>query len=121
MTRGHCLCGACGLGFEGEIKFAIRCYCRDCQQVTGGGHAVQAGVDAAGLVLDGPRRVHRAKSSSGNDLEFVFCGDCGSPLVKTTSSAPNLAFVYAGALDDPAAIPDPRPVFEAGRQPWDRS
>ena len=54
-------------------------------------------------------------------LEFIFCRDCGSPLLKATSRMPDAIAIYAGALDDPALFERGKDVFEAGRQPWDLS
>lgn len=116
---GGCLCGKVRFASAGPGKFAIRCYCRDCQHVSGSGHAVQLAVPHEGFSVTGPLKVHRATSDSGNALQFGFCAECGSPITKTTAMAESLIFVYAGALDNPAALPSLRPVFEAGRQPWD--
>ena len=46
---GGCLCGASRFAFEGAPKFAIQCFCRDCQHVSGGGHLPQMAVDRAVL------------------------------------------------------------------------
>ena len=116
---GACLCGATRYVAAGPGKFAITCYCRDCQRVTGTGHAPQLALDRAGFAVEGPLKIYHATSDSGFALEFGFCGDCGSPLTKTTARAESLIFVYAGSLDDPTLFTDPKPVFEAGRQPWD--
>lgn len=116
---GHCLCGATSYTAEGPAKFAIVCYCTDCQRVTGSGHAPQLGVASDGLQIDGPLRTHDAKASTGSDLSFQFCGDCGSPIAKSTTRAPSTVFLYAGSLDNPDNFPDATPVFEDSRQPWD--
>ena len=70
--------------------------------------------------MDGPLKTYERKAGSGSDLRFQFCGDCGSPLVKTTSRATELAFLYAGTLDQPEVFTDPKLVFEESRQSWDR-
>lgn len=115
-----CLCGATEVVASGPVKFAIRCYCTDCQRSTGAGHATQVAVPVAGVTVSGPRKFHTAKADSGNDLRFGFCGTCGAQMTKTTTRAPELLFLYAGTLDDPSVIPDKQnPVFESSRQAWD--
>lgn len=118
-TTGGCLCGASRFAFAGQPKFAIKCYCRDCQHVSGGGHAPQIAVARADAEHWGLTKVFNATSDKGNALEFGFCGECGSPLYKTTEMARDLIFFYVGALDNPAAIPQAKPVFEDSKQPWD--
>jgi hypothetical protein len=120
VHEGGCLCGATRYRISEAPRFAITCYCRDCQHVSGGGHAPQIAVARTALSVSGPLKVHHGKAASGSALEFGFCSDCGAPITKTTTRAPELVFVYAGSLDDPAILPELRPVFEAARQPWDK-
>ena len=122
MTETHaggCLCGASRFQFEGAPKFAIQCFCRDCQHVSGGGHLPQLAIDRAVLTRSGPIKTYEAASDSGSTLGFHFCGACGSPLLKTTTRAPDLVFIYPGALDDPSIYEPGKNVFEASRQVWD--
>ena len=118
---GRCLCGACQFDYTGEISFTLQCYCRDCQHVTGAGHAPQMMVRRDALMTKGPTKTYRQRADSGSMLEFIFCRDCGSPLLKATSRMPDAIAIYAGALDDPALFERGKDVFEAGRQPWDLS
>ena len=116
---GGCLCGATRYRAGGPVKFSIVCYCTDCQKVTGAGHAPQLAVPREALDLTGPLKTHTATADSGSELAFQFCADCGSPIAKSTSRAPDIVFLYAGSLDDPKDFPDPKPVFEDSRLPWD--
>ena len=119
--NGRCLCG--GSVFDGgaEARFAIQCYCRDCQHVSGGGSMPQVAIQSAALSRSGPIRTFAATSDAGNALGFSFCADCGSPLFKTTAAAPDLVFLGAGALDEPDLFTFGREVFEVGRRMWDKS
>lgn len=116
---GGCLCGAVRYALAEPAKFSIQCFCRDCQKISGGGHLPQMAVERAALTASGPVKTFSWKSDGGNDLRFDFCSECGSPLFKTTTQAPDLVFVLAGSLDDPAAFVPGRKVFETSRQPWD--
>jgi len=116
---GHCLCGASQYTVSGHGRFGIICYCSDCQRATGTGSAPQLAVSAGDLQVEGPLKTFERKADSGSELVFQFCGDCGSPLTKTTSRAPELAFLYAGTLDQPDVFADPKLVYEKSRQSWD--
>ncbi|MGI9390471.1 MAG: GFA family protein [Boseongicola sp.] len=117
---GHCLCGATQYSVAGQGRFGIICFCADCQRATGTGGAPQLAVSANDLSVVGPLKTYGQKADSGSDLVFQFCSECGSPLIKTTSRTPELAFLYAGTLDQPEVFADPKLVFEESRQPWDR-
>ncbi len=118
-VQGRCLCGDSSYNFIGEVKFAIKCYCRDCQQISGGGHLPQIVVPADQFAAVGKIKSYQAKSSSGNVVEVSFCKECGSPLFKSTSKMPDVKFLCAGSLaDDLVDVPFQR-VFEDSRRVWD--
>ena len=117
---GGCLCGK--VRYEaGETAFAIQCYCRDCQHISGGGNAPQFAVTRDTATTSGPLRTYQIKANSGYDVEFGFCGECGSPIYKTTTRSPDLIFLFAGSLDDPTRFDGGMKVYEDRRQPWDHS
>lgn len=118
---GGCLCRKVRYEASGETAFAIQCYCRDCQHMSGGGNAPQFAVKRDTVTKSGPLKTFSVTSDAGNDVEFGFCGECGSPIYKTTSAAPALIFFFAGSLDDPATFSPGTKVYEERRQPWDES
>lgn len=116
---GGCLCGACRYDVRGDADFAVQCYCSDCRKVSGGGHLPQLAFSSDNINASGPVKCYRAVSDAGNDLDFKFCGDCGSPLFKVTSKLPETVFVMVGSLDDPAVYKPQYKAFEEARLPWD--
>lgn len=118
---GGCLCAKVRYETGGEPVHAIQCYCRDCQHMSGGGNAPQLAVMRDTVSISGPVRTFGLKSDSGNDVELGFCEECGSPIYKTTSKIPELIFLFAGSLDDPATFVPRHKVYEDRRLPWDRS
>ncbi len=116
---GGCLCGATRYRVSEAPRFAIKCFCTDCQRATGGGHAPQFAVGKEAVTLSGPLKHYAANSDAGSDLDFGFCGNCGSSITKSTTRAEGLLFLYAGSLDDPSVMPAPKPVYEASRRNWD--
>lgn len=120
VIQGRCLCGATRFEARAAPAFAIRCYCADCQKVSGGGSAPQVGFAVSDVTVSGKITRFPGKADSGSQLTFGFCGDCGSPISKSTSAAADRVFIYAGAFDDPSAVPPLRPVFDASRPIWDK-
>jgi hypothetical protein len=105
-----------------------RCHCVQCRKASGAEFATNATVSAAGLrILQGEELLREYESSPGN--RRVFCGSCGSPLLKRTDDAPDrvrlrlgcvdsaleerpLAHVYVSEKPDWSEITDELPVFE---------
>ncbi|WP_416384580.1 GFA family protein [Roseovarius sp. Pro17] len=97
---GGCLCGKTRYTLTTAPEYAIRCYCRDCQHISGGGHAPQVAFKRGGFACSGPLKTYGLKSAAGNDVEVGFCFECGSPIRKTTSLQPGIVYVLAGSLDN---------------------
>lgn len=89
--------------------------------MSGGGHAPQFAVKLDTVIKSGPLKTFQLSSDAGNTVEFGFCGECGSPIYKTTTAAPDLIFFFAGSLDDPSKFICETKVYEERRQPWDKS
>ena len=119
--KGGCFCKKTRYELTGNPEFSIQCYCRDCQHMSGGGHMPAFAINRENFNISGPVKTHQSRSDSGNDLEFVFCSACGSPIYKTTTLKPELIFICAGSLDDPAEFSIEMKVYEDRRQPWDES
>lgn len=118
-VQGRCLCGHSSYKFIGEVKFAIQCYCRDCQQISGGGHLPQIAVPADQFAAAGQIKSYKMNSDSGNAVEISFCGECGSPLFKSTSKMPEVRFLCAGSLTEDLFKEPLQRVFEESRRIWD--
>ena len=118
---GGCLCNKVRYEASNEAVHSIQCYCRDCQHMSGGGHAPQFAVKRDTVTKSGPLKMYQFISDAGNEMELGFCGECGSPIYKTSAQAPELIFLFVGSLDDPTKFsPDAR-IYEDRRQPWDKS
>ena len=84
-VEGSCLCGAAANQAIADEKYAIQSYCRDCQHISGGAKLPQIAVPSDGFVSTGNAKVYDTTSDTGNTVRLTFCGDCGSPLHKSTS------------------------------------
>lgn len=116
---GGCACGAVRYTVEGPPKFTLICQCRDCQHMTGTGHAVQFVVNRDGFHLSGPVAQWARRTAAGHEVTKTFCPACGSPLFTVTGRAPDRVMVLAGSLDDPSGIAPSRIFFDDEAQPWD--
>lgn len=119
MLEGGCACGAIRYASETAPVFAAHCCCRQCQRITGAGHASQFGVPAAALTFRGTPKHYELRADSGNTVTSAFCAACGSPIYKRSSGHAGLYFLHAATLDDPSAFRPERVVWASRRQPWD--
>lgn len=119
-VSGGCQCGAVRYESPAAPGFSLHCHCRQCQRITGAGHASQFGLPANDVAITGDVRIYKLRADSGNVVDSAFCGACGSPIFKRTSGHPELIFFHATTLDDPARFKPQRSVWTACRQPWDQ-
>ena len=104
MLKGRCHCGNVAFSIRGPLDPAtlLTCHCRDCQRITGTGHARSLGVDHGSVEWTGTGETTKFTLTSawGNAVETHFCGVCGTPIYKRTPIAEALLFFHAGTLDD---------------------
>lgn len=124
--KGSCLCGAIAYCIHGkpDPQQMLTCHCRDCQQITGTGHARSMGVAADTVEWLGAGVVEKYTLSSkiGNTVESAFCGNCGSPIYKrAVDLASGVLFMHVGVLD-PQSINEFSPSVEiwmTSKPAWD--
>ena len=116
---GGCACGAIRFAAAGPIKFSMICQCRQCQQLTGTGHAVHSGIPRDGFSVTGETASWSRPAASGHMVTNHFCPTCGSPLFGLPTRAETLVMLFAGALDDPGQIAPRKIIHSDEAQPWD--
>jgi hypothetical protein len=117
--EGGCLCGAVRYGITAKPVSAIHCYCRQCQYITGAGHASQFAVPSASVTLRGKVSRYEMKAESGNSVTSVFCAVCGSPIFKESKGYPQFKSFHAATLDDPSLFEPQQSVWTSQRQRGD--
>jgi hypothetical protein len=117
---GGCACGAIRYEASSGPLAAGHCQCRQCQRESGTGHASHMVFLAAALHLKGEPRFYTQGADSGNLMSRGFCATCGSPLLVRSSGKPELVFVCAASLDDPARFKPQLVVYTAEGPAWDR-
>lgn len=116
---GGCACGAIRYESDESPKFSMICQCRQCQHISGSGHAAQFAVAEESTQIQGEVTYYDQASDSGNTVSSGFCGRCGSPILKKTTGGPGLLFFHAGTLEDPSIYKPEMVVYESSKQPWD--
>lgn len=118
MTEGGCLCGAVRYRTAARPIMTGRCCCRNCQKLSGGGHADNLAYPEASVTVTGQPRDFCWTADSGGTVTTSFCPQCGSPLFGRSSSMPGLLVLRAGSLDDPSVYSPQMVVYLSSRQPW---
>ena len=120
--KGGCLCGKIQYVIEGTPDPAMQftCHCRDCQQVTGAGHARSMGVPEDMVKWSGQPKVYNIQHEAST-VATAFCEACGSPIYKATTNLPGAIFFHVGSLDPTSsqvwsskqtAFPESRPAWD---------
>ena len=118
-TSGRCACGAVKYTTTSKPEFTLICQCRQCQRISGSGHAAQFAVQVKETTIDGEVRFYEQIAESGNTVSSGFCANCGSPMLKKTTKMPELFFFHAATMDDPSTFKPQVVVYEDSKQPWD--
>lgn len=116
---GGCKCGAVRYdGARADVPM-FRCYCRDCQQLTGTGHSEMVPLLAATFQSGGDIREYQMTGGSGQPTWSSFCPECGSPLTRRSARMKDHIYVHASSLDDPGLYQPTRLIYTEAAQPWD--
>ena len=116
---GRCACGAITYRTAVEPSFTLICQCRQCQRISGSGHAAQFAVPAVETSIEGSVKFYDQMAESGNTVSSGFCENCGSPMYKKTTKLPEMLFFHAATMDDPAMFKPQVVVYGDAKQPWD--
>lgn len=118
---GGCLCGGTRYTLGEGIRFCLFCHCRDCQRITGAGHAALFGAARRSTEVIGALNAYDYQAESGAGMHSVTCRTCGSPVYKLSSRHPELFFFHAATLDQPERFVPTRSVWARRATPWDRT
>lgn len=116
---GGCQCGAVRYQSSSQPAFGLTCYCRQCQRITGTGHAAQFALASTDVAVAGNIATYVMKADSGNAVTSAFCPTCGSPIYKQSNGYPQFLFFHAATLDDPATFAPQQSFWTSQKQPWD--
>ncbi|NEK24826.1 GFA family protein [Sulfitobacter sp. JBTF-M27] len=117
---GGCKCGT--VRYKGVIADTpmFRCYCRDCQKLTGTGHSEMLPLVAKTFFSEGRVTEYRMTGGSGRSTWSSFCPYCGSPISRRSERMNHLVYVHAASLDEPERYKPVQSIYPDAAQPWDR-
>ncbi|MGH1541224.1 MAG: GFA family protein [Arenicella sp.] len=116
---GGCSCGDIRYEAASGPEFSLMCQCRQCQRITGTGHAAQFVVPTISTRVEGELNYFQYTADSEHKVDSGFCGRCGNPVLKKTTGHPQWLFFHAATLDEPAQFVPDRVVWQEQGQPWD--
>jgi len=98
--EGSCLCGGVRYEAQGPLLAMARCHCRECRKASGAEFATNASVLSSNLRFLAGRALLREFESSPGQAR-IFCGKCGSPIMKRVADKPDMLRLRLGCLDSP--------------------
>jgi hypothetical protein len=113
-----CCCGRLRVICEGEPVRISVCHCRECQKRTGSAFGAQTRFADSNIGIEGEVRHYRRTADSGSELDFRFCGSCGSTVFWTNQAFPGFTMVALGAFADPTFARPRFSVYESRRHGW---
>lgn len=116
---GGCLCGAVRYECTAEAVISGLCHCRDCQKTTGSGNMAVLAVPRAALRATGELRYFDTQAESGATSSRGFCPICGSTVLSSTTSFPELIVIAAGTLDEVERFAPTMHIFTRSAATWD--
>ena len=118
-VEGGCKCGL--IRYQGTLADfpMFRCHCRDCQQLTGSGHADMVPLIAERFAATADPKISEMTGGSGRSTFSGFCPNCGSQLTRQSERGKERIYVHAGTLDDPSIYQPQKSIYTEGAPEWD--
>ena len=101
---GRCACGAVTASIAAEPIAVRQCWCRQCQQLAGGGASTNAIFPAEAVTVSGELSTHSYVAASGNTIFHQFCGKCGTPVLGYSSARTHFRVFRVGFIDEPHGL-----------------
>ncbi len=118
VITGGCACGAVRYTCSEGPRAQLLCHCRDCQRASGSAFAACLVLSADHLQITGTLKAYTLVSEKGHTMQRLFCPACGAPMAIVRLETPQLRFVHAASLDDPAIFSPSCEVWVSRAQAW---
>ena len=117
MLKGSCLCGSVKYEIDGELSAVTNCHCALCRKASGSAFASGATIAAASFrLIAGKDLLKEWESSPG--YHRVFCGQCGSPILKRKDRDPEHLRFRPGTLDSDPGVKMSKHTHVKSKAPW---
>ena len=113
---GGCYCKGIRYAYEGEIKAALQCHCRECQYITGGHPNAIVILDLDGFKYEKGTPASFKRSDLERPVTRFFCSTCGTGIGTQTPTRPGSMVVKVGTLDDPSVYKPKIAIFTVDKQ-----
>jgi len=117
IYQGSCLCQGIRYEIHGEIGEIIQCHCQRCRKANGTAYATNAPISSSAFkIIQGENLV---KKFAAAGVYRWFCAECGSPLVSSRDTQPELYRLRIGTLDTPLNQKPTKHIFTASKAEWE--
>lgn len=117
MLKGSCLCGGVRYEIDGKLGAVTNCYCSLCRKMSGSAFSSGATISTDSFrFVAGQELLKEWESSPG--YHRVFCGRCGSPILKKKDSDPAHLRFRAGTLDSDPGVKISKHNHVRSKAPW---
>jgi hypothetical protein len=117
MHSGSCLCGAVKYEVRGDFQQTVYCHCGRCRKAGGSAFATNAVAATKDfVVVQGEESLKKFSTPAG--VNRYFCSNCGSPIISSRDSMPDVLRVRVGSLDTPLDKPPSAHIFVGSKAAW---
>jgi hypothetical protein len=118
QREGGCACGEVRYRLSSEPLFVHCCHCLNCQRQTGSAFVINILIEAdrVELVAGEPQPVDVPRED-GSSQRIWRCPSCQVALF-SRYTRPDVRFVRAGTLDEPAVVSPDVHIFTRSKLPW---
>ena len=116
--EGGCACGAVRYRLMDEPLFVHCCHCLNCQRQTGSAFVINALIESNRVeMLAGEPAAVDVPRDDGSTQRVYRCPEC-QVAVFSEYTRPEIWFVRAGTLDDPASVAPDVHIYTRSKLPW---
>ena len=115
---GSCHCGSIQYEFSGEPFTCYACHCTDCQTQSGSAFSMSMIVPLPSLKVRTGECAKYRQSKNESYVEHYYCEACGTRLWGVGSTAPGLAFLKPGTLNDTSEVQHVAHFWTKSAQLW---
>ena len=114
----QCHCGQLRAITTGEPERVYVCHCQACQRRTGAVVSSTTRWLKSQVRFEGESKTFVRKGTSGSDVRFHFCPNCGSSLYWDGDRAPQWCGIAVGCFADPSFPAPTASVWEESMHGW---
>lgn len=117
MLKGSCLCSGVKYEIDGDLGAVTNCHCSLCRKMSGSAFASGATIPISEFrFVTGQELLKEWESSPG--YHRVFCGRCGSPILKKKDADPEHLRLRVGTLDSDPRVKISKHTHVRSKAPW---